>query len=81
MKDYIIKLLLSFVIIYQSLVIYKANQDLKNTLNVVYYLSDKLDIAYEMINSLNSEIDKNYQEIDSYKHLERIKKELDRSKQ
>lgn len=76
MKNYIITLLLSFVIIYQSLVIYKANQDLKNAIDVIYYLKDKLDVAYDMVNSLNEEINANYQEIGEYKSLDKKIKDL-----
>lgn len=67
---------MSFVIIYQSLVIYKANQDLKNAIDVIYYLKDKLDVAYDMVNSLNEEINANYQEIGEYKSLDKKIKDL-----
>ena len=40
---------------------------------VEYYESDKL--AREMVNSLNEEIDKNYEEINQYKHLEKLLKD------
>lgn len=40
---------------------------------VEYYESDKL--AREMIVSLNEEIDKNYEEINQYKHLEKLLKD------
>ena len=40
---------------------------------VEYYESDKL--AREMVDSLNEEIDKNYEEINQYKHLEKLLKD------
>jgi len=40
---------------------------------VEYYESDKL--AREMVDSLNEEITKNYEEINQYKHLEKLLKD------
>ena len=57
----------------------KLEKDLKYTVEVVYWLNDKLDIAYDNIYYLNKEIDSNYKELEEYKDLRRIKKELDRS--
>ena len=54
-------------------------KDLKDTVNVVYWLNDKLLIAEDNIYYLNKEIDSNYKELEEYKDLRRIKKELDRS--
>ena len=41
---------------------------------VEYYESDKL--MREMVQSLNEEIDRNYEEINQYKHLEKLLKDL-----
>lgn len=57
----------------------KLKKDLKDTVEVVYWLNDKLDNSYSMIDYLNKEIDSNYKELEQYKDLRRIKKELDRS--
>ena len=57
----------------------KLEKDLKDTVNVVYWLNDKLLIAEDNIYYLNKEIDSNYKELEEYKDLRRIKKELDRS--
>lgn len=57
----------------------KLEKDLKDTVEVVYWLNDKLDIAYDNIYYLNKELDSNYKELEEYKDLRRIKKELDRS--
>lgn len=54
-------------------------KDLKDTVEVVYWLNDKLDNSYLMINSLNQEIDSNYKELQEYKYLEKLKKDIDRS--
>ena len=40
---------------------------------VEYYESDKL--MREMVQSLNEEIDRNYEEINQYKHLEKLLKD------
>ena len=57
----------------------KLEKDLKDTVDVVYWLNDKLEIAYDNIYYLNKEIDSNYKELEEYRDLRRIKKELDRS--
>jgi hypothetical protein len=57
----------------------KLEKDLKDTVDVVYWLNDKLDNSYLMIDSLNKEITNNWKELEDYKDLRRIKKELDRS--
>ena len=74
--------LLFFLIISLGLQI-KANyhikyldKELKSTIAVVYYVSDKLDIAYGMIDSLNEEQVLMQQNIDSLIKVQRITKEL-----
>lgn len=57
----------------------KLEKDLKDTIEVVYYVNDRLNIAYDNIYYLNKEIDSNYKELEEYRDLRRIKKELDRS--
>jgi len=57
----------------------KIEKDLKDTIEVVYYINDRLEIAYSNIDYLNKEIDSNYIEIEKYRYVDRIKKELDRS--
>ena len=54
----------------------KLEKDLKDTVEVVYWLNDKLLIAEDNIISLNEEIDSNYKELEEYRDLRRIKKEL-----
>ena len=56
----------------------KLEKDLKDTVNVVYWLNDKLLIAEDNIISLNEEITNNWNEINEYKYLEKIKKDLAR---
>ena len=56
--------------------IQKTNKELKDTKDVVYYVSDKLDIAYEMVDSLNEEQSLMKQEIEQMKRVQRITKEL-----
>lgn len=58
----------------------KLEKELKDTVEVVYWINDKLIIAENNIISLNEEITNNWNEINQYKELKRIKKELDRSK-
>ena len=57
----------------------KLSKELNDTVQVVYWLNDKLDNSYMMIDSLNEEITNNWNELSSYKHLEKLKKDLDRS--
>ena len=54
----------------------KIEKDLKDTVEVVYWLNDKLDNSYFMIDSLNKEIDSNYKELEEKKQLERLIKDL-----
>ena len=56
----------------------KLEKDLKDTVEVVYWLNDKLLIAEDNIISLNEEITNNWNEINEYKYLEKIKKDLAR---
>lgn len=74
--------LLFFLIISLGLQI-KANynikyldKELKSTTAVVYHVSDKLDIAYQMIDSLNAEQLLMQKQIDEMKDVKRITKEL-----
>lgn len=74
--------LLFFLIISLGLQI-KANyhikyldKELKSTIAVVYYVSDRLDIAYQMIDSLNAEQLLMQKQIDEMKEVKRITKEL-----
>ena len=57
----------------------KLEKDLKDTVEVVYWLNDKLDNSYLMIDSLNEEVTNIWNELIEYKHLEKLKKDLDRS--
>lgn len=52
------------------------NDEIKDTKDVVYYVSDKLDIAYDMIDSLNEEQALMQNEINEMKDVKRIAKEL-----
>lgn len=54
----------------------KLEKDLEDTVEVVYWLNDKLDIAYDNIYYLNKEIDSNYKELEEKKQLERLIKDL-----
>ena len=56
----------------------KLEKDLKDTVEVVYWLNDKLDNSYLMIDSLNKEITNNWKEIEEYKELKNLKKDLAR---
>ena len=56
----------------------KLEKDLKDTVNVVYWLNDKLLIAEDNIISLNEEITNNWNEINEYKELKNLKKDLAR---
>ena len=86
MKKDLIITALCFILIIQfgvsiknSYQLSKLQKDLKDTVEVVYWLNDKLLIAEDNIYYLNKEIDSNYKELEQYKDLRRIKKELDRS--
>lgn len=84
-KDFIITGLVFIIIVHigisikNSYHLSKLEKDLKDTVEVVYWLNDKLLIAEDNIYYLNKEIDSNYKELEEYKDLRRIKKELDRS--
>ena len=54
----------------------QTKKELNNTVNVVYYVSDKLDIAHNMIKSLNEEQRIMQDEINEMKKVQRITKEL-----
>lgn len=54
----------------------KLEKELKDTKDVVYYVSDKLDVAYNMIESLNEEQRTMQYEINEMKKVQRITKEL-----
>ena len=54
----------------------KLEKDLKDTVNVVYWLNDKLDNSYLMIDSLNKEITNNWNELEEKKQFERLIKDL-----
>lgn len=54
----------------------KLEKELKATTNVVYYVSDRLDIAHNMIESLNEEQRIMQDEINEMKKVQRITKEL-----
>ena len=54
----------------------QAKKEIKDKTDVVYYISDRLDIAQEMINSLNEEQLLMQQEIEQMKKIQRITKEL-----
>ena len=54
----------------------KLEKDLKDTVEVVYWLNDRLNIAYDNIYYLNKEIDSNYKELEEKKQLERLIKDL-----
>lgn len=56
----------------------KLEKDLKDTVDVVYWLNDKLLIAEDNIISLNEEITNNWNEINEYKELKNLKKDLAR---
>ena len=58
-------LLIQFgVLIKNSYYLGKLEKDLKDTVEVVYWLNDKLDNSYLMIDSLNKEITNNWKEIE-----------------
>lgn len=54
----------------------KLEKDLKDTVDVVYWLNDKLDNSYLMIDSLNKEITNNWNELEEKKQFERLIKDL-----
>ena len=86
MKKDLIIVGLSFILLIQfgisiknSYHLSKLEKDLKDTVEVVYWLNDKLDNSYLMIDSLNEEVTNIWNELIEYKHLEKLKKDLDRS--
>lgn len=66
------------VLIKNSYHLSKLEKDLKDTVEVVYWLNDKLDNSYSMIDSLNKEITNNWKELEEYKELKNLKKDLAR---
>ena len=58
----------------------KLEKDLKDTVEVVYWLNDKLLIAEDNIISLNEEITNNWNEINEYKNKDRLLKDLVRDR-
>ena len=86
MKKDLIIVGLSFILLIQfgtsvknSYHLSKLEKELKDTVEVVYWLNDKLDNSYLMIDSLNEEVTNSWNELIEYKHLEKLKKDLDRS--
>lgn len=78
-KDYIcigMILVLFIVIFYLAFSLMDKKKELRDTKDVVYYISDKLDIAYDMIDSLNEEQVLMQNEINEMKDVKRIVKEL-----
>lgn len=72
-------LLIQFgVSIKNSYYLSKLEKDLKDAVDVIYWLNDKLDNSYSMIDSLNKEITNNWKEIEEYKELKNLKKDLAR---
>ena len=70
-------LLIQFgVSIKNSYYLSKLEKDLKDTVDVVYWLNDKLDNSYLMIDSLNKEITNNWNELEEKKQFERLIKDL-----
>lgn len=71
---------LLFILVAQVIVTQKKvkiiNKELISTKNVVYYVYDKLDIAHNMIESLNEEQKTMQYEINEMKKVQRITKEL-----
>ena len=55
-------------------------KDLKNTTQVVYWLSDKLDTSYTMVDSLNEELTIVTNELDDFKKKDRLLKDLVRDR-
>ena len=74
---------LIFILLIQMSVHYKDNLEkhkvymqLFETIDVVYYVSDKLDIALENIDSLNKEQETMQKELNDRDNLKRLTKEL-----
>ena len=81
-KDLIITGLTFFLIIIfginvkQWCEIKHLQKDLKDTVEVVYWLNDKLEIAYSNIDYLNEEITNNWKELDEYRTKDKFLKDL-----
>ena len=70
-------LLIQFgVSIKNSYYLSKLEKDLKDTVEVVYWLNDKLEIAYSNIDYLNEEITNNWKELDEYRTKDKFLKDL-----
>lgn len=85
-KDLVIVGLLFIVIVILGVNIKQYYQikylekDLKATTQVVYWLSDKLDTAYTMVDSLNEELTIVTNELDDFKNKDRLLKDLVRDR-
>ena len=78
MKKDLITVFLCITIVCLSGALFKVYKELKDTIEVVYYVNDHLNIAYDNIYYLNKEIDSNYKELEEYKELKNLKKDLAR---
>ena len=76
MEKHLLTVFLCITIVCLSGALFKVHKDLKDTVNVVYWLNDKLLIAEDNIYYLNKEIDSNYKELEEKKQLERLIKDL-----
>lgn len=54
----------------------KTSKQLQEAKQVVWYVSDKLDLAYEMVDSLNNDNLNILKELSEHKRVERLTKEL-----
>jgi len=83
-KDFIITGLVFIIIIHigisikNNYEIKKLKLDILNVKKIAIELNDKLDNSYSMIDSLNKEITNNWKEIEEYKELKNLKKDLAR---